>query len=318
MDDDISVFDRLAPLRDVLCARCGAFLHAYAVTCFGCEQERGSMYFDRLDGWELLQRLPIARLLESPWLREFADETSLLTSGHSEADQRRLLWLGAELGTALDEPEWAVAGSPLDKFNYLGGLESQPHSEYGQMHYAAGVITLVGDHSRAPIAQIQLDRLLGLSAHPSVEELLGGRTFGFIGDNFAVFQSQAPIKANSGVLKFVYADDAGIWRVAAIGCRTGWTDPIWTFAFAASAAELIGLYTTYWTAQTEADIGVAQHAQSLGFRIDRPVLSVEGRAPAAASLSVSDSLRQLQELLDAGLISSDDYERKKSEILNRL
>ncbi len=43
-----------------------------------------------------------------------------------------------------------------------------------------------------------------------------------------------------------------------------------------------------------------------------------GRAPATQGADQVERLRQLKAMLDAGLISADDYEAKKSEILSRI
>lgn len=298
------------------CPRCTAYLHPYATTCFACGEERGSALSLRVQEWEEIQERPIDDLLANPTLGAFARSTGVLGAGLSDLEVRRRLYVGARVGD-YTQVEWPFSGKAIDRFKYLGGLEAYPHAEYGRMLYADGVVTWTAERGNKPLASFPLDRLLSVSAYPTVRELVASRTFGFYGDHLALFKSTAPVTAKGGAMRFVFADDNALWRIGAIGNRTGWTDAVWTFDLALSAAELMGLLTRWWTALSESRHGPVEHARGLGFVIEQADVAAGGGMSQPSS-GASESLRELRRLLDEGLIDLDDFDRKKAEIMARL
>jgi hypothetical protein len=297
------------------CPRCMAFMHPYASTCFACGEERGTGLWSRVQEWTAFQERPIDVLLQDPFLGALAGNTPLLDGQSTDAEVRRRLYIGGRVGDS-SEPDWAFTGK-FDRFNYLGGIEASPHPEYARMHHSDGVVTWVADRDGNQITSFRLDRLLSLSAYPTVRELVAGRTFGIYGDHLALFSSTKPVVAKGGALRFIFADHDGIWRLAGMGNRTGFTDSVWTFDLVASVAELMGLYTRWWTAIAEAQRGPIEHARDLGFEIDDSAVESAAALPKATA-SVSDSLRELKQLIDEGLIDPAEYESKRSEILGRI
>ena len=292
-----------------------AFMHPYVSVCFACGEERGTALWSRVREWTTIQERPIDDLLQDPFLGALAGSTPLLDGQATDAEARRRLYFGGRVGDS-SGPEWAFTGK-FDRFNYLGGIEARPHPEYARMLYSDGVVTWVADRDGKEITSFRLDRLLSLSAYATVRELVASRTFGIYGDNLALFRSTKPVVAKGGALRFIFADQDGIWRGAGMGNRTGFTDPVWTFDLVASVAELMGLYTRWWTAIAEARHGPIAHARDLGFEVDDSAVESQA-APPTATASVSDSLRELKKLLDEGLIDPAEYESKRSEILARI
>lgn len=290
-----------------------AFMHPYASACFACGEERGSGLWRRVQEWTAIQERPIDELLQDPFLGALAASTPIIDA--QSTDARRRFYIAGRVGD-FTETEWAFAGK-FDRFNYLGGIEARPHPEYARMLHSDGVVTWVADRDGKQITSFRLDRLLSLSAYPTVRELVAARTFGIYGDHLALFNSTKPVVAKGGALRFIFADHDGIWRTAGMGNRTGFTDSVWTFDLVASVAELMGLYTRWWTAIAEAKRGPLEHARDLGFEIDDSAVE-SAPAPPKAAASVSDSLRELKRLLDEGLINPAEYESKRSEILGRI
>src|SRR5262249_47617301 len=141
------------------------------------------------------------------------------------------------------------------------------------------------------------------------------RTFGVYGDHVALFKSTKPVVAKGGALRVIFADDDRIWRIAGMGNRTGFTDPVWTFNLVASVVELMGLYTRWWTAIAEARRGPLEHGRDFGFDVEYAEFEPEVEGGAT---SVTESLGELKRLLDEGFIEPADYQAKKSEILDRM
>jgi hypothetical protein len=181
----------------------------------------------------------------------------LLTGDFSDPEIRKQLWLAIRL--AKGDATWPQFGPDL---NYLGGLQSAPHGEYIRFWYTAGEIVLDGERSRSRLASIRPASVLAVSAYGNLDEVLGGRTFGFIGGGAIVLQPMQPTEG--GALKIVFADD-GPWRLAAIGNRTGLTDKRHTFEAYQGLSRLIGWLCLDQMALTEWQLGPAAYARSLGF-----------------------------------------------------
>jgi hypothetical protein len=223
---------------DSICPACGGYLHMYAAVCFGCGHERGSLFEANLAKLRTLMAMPLERLLKTFGFEGIRFEG---TAEHQVTMARvlayNLLWLGLA-----DQPRWAI---PTTHVSYLGGLEAAPHSEYAQFVWEHDRIDIVSDRTRRRICSIDPAQMLSVTAHATLDEVLGGATFGFVSGPAIFLRSMPPTQG--GALKLVFADDDGIWRVAVIGNRTGLTDKRYTFeayrAWAASLAELCRWHT---------------------------------------------------------------------------
>src|SRR6476646_7824257 len=100
------------------CKRCGAFLHSFASTCFGCDTERGSAYSSLVAKEILVRKFPVADILALPAIAEaIRDNGHILPAAETEA--RQFLWSIARM-TPAPRP-WPIPGQ---RVNYVGGLES--------------------------------------------------------------------------------------------------------------------------------------------------------------------------------------------------
>ena len=140
-----------------------------------------------------------------------------------------LLWLGFA-----GQTKWVI---PTTRVNYLGGLDAAPHSEYAQFVWKNNRIAIISDRSGQPICSVDPSQMLSVTAHATLDEVLGGATLGVVSGPGIFLQSMKPTQG--GALKLVFADDDGIWRGAVIGNRTGLTDK--RYAFEAYRAWASGL-----------------------------------------------------------------------------
>jgi rubredoxin len=92
--------------------------------------------------------------------------------------------------------------------------------------------------------------------------MLGGLTFGFFTGSAAVFQSMRPTQG--GLMKIIFADEDGLWRLAALGNRTGLTDKRYAFAYYEACASLIGATAGYHATMQEWALGPRAYALSIG------------------------------------------------------
>jgi hypothetical protein len=210
------------------CPSCDAYLHMYAAVCFGCGYERGSAFEANLVRCQTLWSTPVDRLLVdagvASTLSQFLgtsqpadDLAGRPGSGLAVAAAYRQIW-------HLDAPPaWSI---PTSRVEYLGGMESAPHDEHAELVWQGGRITLIGDRS-GHICSIDPARVLSISAHATLDEILAGATLGFIAGGAVFLRSMPPTQG--GLIKIVFADDEGVWRMIAIGNRTGLTDKRYTF-----------------------------------------------------------------------------------------
>ena len=255
---DFSAFALTSPGLDAKCPSCAGYLHSYASRCFGCDYERGNAYLELLRQWQIVADAPIPELMRSEYLAGIAGIFGLLDGAFSDPEIRQELWRVHRLADRTMD-SWPQFGPNL---NYLGGLQSAPHGEYIRFWYAGSEIVMDGERSRSRLAAIRPDSVLGISPYGNLDEVLGGRTFGFIGGGAIVLESMQPTEG--GAIKIVFADN-GPWRLAAIGNRTGLTDKRYTFETYKALSERIGAFCLNQMVLAEWKLGPAAYAKSLGF-----------------------------------------------------
>lgn len=255
---DIGLLDKTSAALEASCPSCQAYLHSYASVCFGCGHERGSGYLPIFGQWTAIATAPIHELRRSEYLGD--EVQSLVNSGNSEPDIRRKLWLALRGATGYSWPS-----SLATNFNYMGGLSSAPHGEYIHLGYVDGRIVFDGDRSGTRLASVKPSAVLAIAPYGTLDEVLGGRTFGFMAGGAIVLQSVQPTEG--GAFKFVFADDLRVWRLAFVGNRTGLTDKRYGFEFYQKASWLIGQMCISKEAEAEWDLGPAAYAESLGFEV---------------------------------------------------
>ncbi len=256
---DVSHFDLTSPGHEAECPSCAGYLHSYASSCYGCDFDRGSAYLELLEQWRVVTNAPVPELLRSEYLAGAAGDMSLLAGDFTEPEIRKRLWF-AFRGRFEDVMAPWPQFSP--NLNYLGGLQSAPHGEYVRFWYTGGEIVLDGERSRSRLAAIKPASVLAVAPYGNLDEVLGGRTFGFIAGGAMVLQPMQPTEG--GALKIVFADD-GPWRLAAIGNRTGLTDKRYPFDAYKSISQLIGWFCRNEAVLSEWQLGPSAYARSLGF-----------------------------------------------------
>ena len=71
------------------------------------------------------------------------------------------------------------------------------HGEYVRFWYTGGEIVLDGERSRSRLAAIKPASVLAVAPYGNLDEVLGGRTFGFIAGGAMVLQPMQPTEGGA-------------------------------------------------------------------------------------------------------------------------
>jgi hypothetical protein len=276
----IADLDTVSSAEEGKCPACQGYLHMYASECFGCGHDRGSAYETNIAKLTMILDARSAEdLCESVGVRVIF---SMIKDAEEERAEERAkegwpppedpvhdvavrLWAYEALRVhpfvpcigAL--PQWSI---PTSKVKYLGGLEYAPHEENAQLLWQDGRVRLIGDRSRQVLADIDPARVLGVSAQGTLDEVLGGATFGFYSGGAMFMQSMQPTEG--GALKIVFVDEEGVWRAALIGNRTGLTDKRFSFRAYQAWTTTIGYLCQYAAGRREIRETPEKYAAELG------------------------------------------------------
>jgi hypothetical protein len=311
-------------MADLFCESCASYVHAFLDRCPACGAVHVSRYQDaRAD--------PMGGGLRAadPAVQQAAEEAH---KGQIVMAFRRggIFAMGATGADDADKPDVPAIINRVAALTYrLYGTPPHPETPIeASLSVAPDGLRLTDARRRAVVLTVAPSRILTVRAGSKP----GNRSGTWAGIEFGDTRIVASPTIPPGDLLVAYASDTGIAHMS-IGNRPGL---LATKARSGHYEELgrwLGVLAGEAAAERWGEIGPAAHAAELG--LGRAVPRPAGPAPAGTAAdspatggarddatpgrpTVRASLEELESLRRDGLVTGDEYRRKKDEILRRL
>jgi hypothetical protein len=314
---------RLA-LADLLCQSCGGYVHPFFDRCPACGAPRPSHLEELLEGSDL----GAAAMAADPAVTKAAADSIRRTT-----TLLALRGMGSRAGLQAepDEDESVDAAQMIDfvggKMTYrVFGVLEDPATPIGAgIHVAAGALVLNATHGGGTLASVAAATILG--AFPGSSKTRGALPW----DGTWIEGARIPTRPGvpRGDLLVIHATD----RVAAAFSIANPSGIFGTRARVDHYEELarwIGLLAIVHAEARWQEIGVAPYAAELGLVSAVRLDVTSGRADATRredgtppavrepASTARQAMLELEELRAAGLITQQEYDIKRREILQRL
>ncbi len=298
-------------LEDLFCARCGSYVHSFLDRCPACGTARTSLFEAAVAGEDIAPSIVSEEVIAAAGI---AMRRNMLTSRGRGVGSTAL---PVDAGYGLDLADLFNQIASVIKYRVTGPGRDSPRDvrlrvdgdglRLEDMKTAANVRALSLDHVLSTIAVARAGRRLpgwaGVSLADGAVAL--GRLPDVVGDLVVIHVGpQAP-------------------SAIGIGNRSGLFASIARPDHYEELARWLGVAAAVAAGRRVAEVGAVAYASELGLRTpaDRPTgrrgdtPTVEPRLPRN---STAAALRDLEELRAGGLVTDDEYARKRREILDRL
>ena len=314
---------RLA-LADLLCQSCNGYVHPFFDRCPGCGARRVSWYGDVLNGADLgaadMAQDPVVTTAATDTIRR----TMILVALHGALSRGRLV----------AEPNVADAVDAAQMIDFLGagltyrarGVPAEPATPIdARLRVLGDALVLSATQGGRTLASVPAATILG--ACPGG----GRRRANASWDGTWIEGARIPTTPGvpPGELLMIHATDRGASSLSI-------ANPSGLFANRPSPAHYeelarwIGLLAIVHSETRWQRIGVATYAAELGLTASGPDRGLSGRTDAAlqgspttsaareATSTAHDAMLELEQLRAADLITQQEYEDKRREVLRRL
>ena len=222
-------------------------------------------------------------------------------------------------------------------YRYQGGVPDFPGPTDSVLTYADGYLLLRTSRGEV-IARIAPERVLFATSF--VEQTGTSSLIGLSFGHVIYFPDDSFI---GGALRVIWSIGGGATNTFVVGNREGWTTRKGEPGFYFGLVQLIGSWANMGAYARQAEIGLPPYARELGFDAPDPIPEASAQSGRTAELQrlVSDidrlraqrrladetspetggviaALTTLNELLTRQMITDDEYQAKRAEILRRL